>query len=293
MSIFFTTKRKFFLSGIGILLALNIVVWKEVFVSAGHRYLKVDFFDVGQGDSIFIETPGGNQILIDGGPDSVVLGKLAEKMPFWDRSLDAVILTHPDKDHVMGIISVLEKYGADYIIWTGIVKNGGLYQKWLQVLEEQKKRGAKIVIAEAGQKIRAGDIVIGILHPFENLAGKDFGSKDNDSGVVSHLDFGETDFLFAADISSSLEKKIIESKENLATAVLKIAHHGSKYSTSEEFLRAANPKTAVISAGKNNSYGHPTEEVLQKLKKFGIKIFRTDENGDIEMLSDGESITIK
>lgn len=285
-------KRKLSLLVIGVLLALNVVVWKEVFVLAGTRHLKVDFLDVGQGDSIFIETPGANQILIDGGPDSVILEKLAEKMPFWDRSLDVVILTHPDKDHVMGIINVLEKYDSDYIIWTGIVKNGGLYQKWLQVLEEQKKRGAKIVIAEAGQKIRAGDIVIGILHPFENLAGKDFGNKDNDSGVVSRLEFGKINFLFAADISSSLEKKMVAAQANLSAAVLKVAHHGSKYSTSEEFLESVNPEISVISAGKNNSYGHPTEEVLQKLEMFGIKIFRTDENGDIEIISDGNNISV-
>lgn len=292
MASFLTGKRKFFLLISGILFAANVFTWREIFDLAGSRLLEVNFLNVGQGDAIFIEAPQASQILIDGGQGSSVLEKLAAKIPFWDKSLDVVILTHSDKDHVDGLINVLNKYSVDCIVWSGAVKTGGTYQKWLEAVDSQKKRGAKIVIAEAGQKIKAGNAVIEILHPFENIRGKDFGEKNNDSGVVSRLDFGKASFLFAADVSSVLEKKMIVAKKNLSAEILKVAHHGSKYSTSEEFLMESSPKIAVISSGKNNSYGHPTEEVLQKLKKFGIRVFRTDEYGDIEMLSDGNSIRI-
>jgi len=284
--------KKIFLGLIGILFLLNIFAWREVFSLAGPHYLKVDFLNIGQGDSIFIETPNRHHILIDGGPNSAVLGKLAKLLPIFEKSLDVVILTHPDADHLMGLLYVMQKYKIDYILWTGVARDGGNYQKWLELLVKQQRQGSKILIADFNTRIKSGNILIDTLNPFGNLQGTYFNKTTNDTGIVSRLIFGNKSFLFTADISSALEKEMIRQKIKLASDVLKVPHHGSKYSSSEEFLQAVNPEIAVISVGGNNPYGHPTSEVLQRLQKFGIRIFRTDQGGDVEIMSDGENIKI-
>lgn len=297
-------KRRYILLFIGSLLALNILCWREVFALAGPQYLEVSFFDVGQGDSAFIQTPQGHQILIDGGPDSSVLEKLADKMPFWDKMIDLVILTHPEKDHMAGILDVLQRYKVDYFLWTGIVKDDAENKKLANILNKIQSASenfllaslnqnlpTKVLTASADQEIKAGEILIDILFPFENLSGKKIKNTSNDTCVVLKVMFGDKSFLFAGDIGNALEKRLVGSLKStdLKADVLKVAHHGSKYSTSELFLKNVNPKIAVIEVGKNN-YGHPTPEVLQKLERFGIKIFRTDINGDIRMVADKNNL---
>ena len=284
-------RKKYFIFFVDFLLLLNIFLWKEVFALNNNGNLMVNFLDVGQGDSAFIETPQMHQILIDGGPDSSALRELSSFMPFFDRTIDLVILTHPEKDHMQGLIDILQRYKSDYILWTGIKKNTPEYAVWLDVLEKQKNKGAKIIIAESDQRITAGSVLIDTLYPLISLENEEPKSA-NDTSVVSHLIFGNNSFLFTGDISSSVENKLADLyKSVLKSDVLKIAHHGSKYSTSEEFLQAIDPKVAVIEVGKN-SYGHPTPEVLQKLEKFGIKILRTDKDGTIKIESDGNIIKI-
>lgn len=285
-------RKKIVLSLIGVLFLLNIFAWQQVFRLTKTNNLKVDFLDIGQGDSIFIETPQFHQILIDGGLSSNVLGKLQKLMPFYDRTIDVVISTHPDKDHMEGLLGVLQRYKVDYILWTGIVREGPLYQKWLSVLAESEKQGTKIIKAKLNQEIKAGSVVIDTLHPFVDLTGQDFGSKDNDTGIVSRLIYGKNSFLFTADISSALEKKLINKGVNLKSDVLKVSHHGSKYSTLNKFLEIVKPEIAVISVGKN-SYGHPTPETLQRLENFGINTLRTDELGDIIITSDGNNLFLE
>ena len=193
----------------------------------------------------------------------------------------------------MGLLSVLKKYKIDYILWTGIVRDGGNYQKWLELLAKKQKQGSKIIIADVNTKIISGNVFVDTFNPVENLEGRYFGKISNDTGIVSRLLYGKNSFLFTADVSSKVEEGIVRDNINLASDVLKVPHHGSKYSSSEQFLQAVNPKIAVISAGKDNTYGHPTQDVLQKLQKFGINIFRTDRDGDVEIISDGENIKIK
>jgi len=283
-------KQKFLLIFAGFLFLLDILLWTEVFDLNKNQNLKVNFLDVGQGDSIFIETPQHHQILIDGGPDSSALGKLPYFMPNFDRTIDLVILSHPEKDHMQGLIDILQRYKADYILWTGVKKQDPEYYAWTDILTKQKNKGAEIIIAKYGQRIIAGDVFVDTLHPFEILENKELKKTSNDAGVVSRLVFGKNSFLFTGDMSGNLEKEFIREDINVDSDVLKVAHHGSKYSTSEEFLQRVNPEIAIISVGKKNSYGHPTPEVLQKLEKFGIKIFRTDKDGTIEISSDGENI---
>ena len=297
--------KKYFLFIVAFLFFLNIFCWREVFVLAGPRYLKVDFLDVGQGDSAFIETPDGHKILIDGGPDSSVLAKLNELLPFWDKSLDLVILSHPEKDHMAGLLDVLQRYRIDYFLWTGVIKADAENKKLADILKNIQSskqnfmlasvpsKKTKVITANAGQEIKAGNVLIDTLFPLENLEGQELKNTSNDTCIVSKLIFGGTSFLFTCDISSAAEKKIINSGENVSSDVLKVAHHGSKYSTSDIFLSVVNPKIAVISVGAKNTYDHPTTEVLQRLEKFGIKVLRTDKDGDIKMESDGKNISIK
>lgn len=284
-------RKKIFLYSAVILLLLNFFCWKEVFALSENNFIKVSFLDVGQGDSIFIETPQKHQILIDGGPTSAVLQKLSERMPFWDKTIDLLILTHPESDHMQGLIDVLQRYEADYVLWSGVARNTPEYQKWASVLD-LKQNTTKIIIANAGIRIKAGNASAGwridILYPFENLIGKELKNTSNDAGVVSKLIYGKNSFLFTGDISSKLEKELTNAKSD----VLKVAHHGSKYSSSDLFLAAVSPKIAVISVGAKNTYGHPTPEVLQRLSNYDIKVLRTDKAGDVEMISDGESIKI-
>lgn len=297
-------KKKYFFFFSAFLLALNFFAWKEVFELESLQVLKVDFLAVGQGDSEFIETSEGHQILIDGGPTPAVLQKLAERMPFWDKSIDLVILTHPEKDHMAGLLEVLQKYQVDYFLWTGVIKQDAENKKLAVILNNitkpqnnfltslQGQKSTKIITAQAGQKIRAGKTEIDILFPFESLGGKELKNTSNDAGVVAKIIYGKNSFLFTGDISSTAEKRLVNSKEDIVSDVLKVAHHGSKYSTSDLFLQNVEPKIAVIEVGKN-SYGHPTPETLQRLEKFGIKVERTDQNGDIQIVSDGNNLKIK
>ncbi len=159
-------------------------------------------------------------------------------------------------------------------------------------MAQKQKQGSNIIIAHANTTITSGKVFINTLNPLENLEGKYFGKTDNDTGIVSHLFYGKNSFLFTADTSSIVEQQLVDNKVNLASDVLKVPHHGSKYSSSEAFLQAVHPKIAVISVGAHNSYGHPTPEVLQRLEKFGIKTFRTDQNSDVQIISDGQSIKV-
>ncbi len=283
--------KKIFLFLAVFLFFLNLFCWKEVFALQQNQYLTVDFLDVGQGDSAFIQTPQGHQILIDGGPGSALSEKLSSLMPFWDKTVDFVILSHPEADHMQGLLNILQNYKADYILWTGVKKTAAEYDKWMKVLDYQKNIGAKIIIAESGQEIKAGNVLIDTLYPFESLEGKEMKDTSNDSCVVSKIIFGKNSFLFTGDISSVAEKELVNNNAELQSDVLKVAHHGSKYSTSDLFLEAVKPQVAVIEVGKN-SYGHPTPETLQRLDKFGIKVLRTDKDGDVKFISDGKNLKL-
>lgn len=279
-------ERKSFLLGIfGFLFCLNVLAWIAVFEASEYSHLQVIFFDIGQGDAIFIVSPKGHQILIDGGPGSKILEKLAKEIPFYDRSLDLVILTHPEKDHMEGLIEVLKKYEVDYILWTGVVRDTSEFKAWQESLEKEK---AQIRIAKAGQKITASKVVFDILHPFEKLEGREFKDSNNTS-IVAKLSFGNNSFLFTGDIYNSGEKKLVERGDDLNSDVLKVSHHGSKSSSCEEFIEKVLPDIAVLQLGRKNPYGHPHQEVLERLEKYEIEILRTDESGDIKIVSDGNN----
>lgn len=282
-------KKNIIWTGFAVLICLNVIAWTAVYNFSQPGLLEVTFFDVGQGDSIFIETPAGHQILIDGGPDKGILQKLSQEMGFYDRDIDLIILTHPEKDHMAGLIEVLKNYDVKYILWTGIIRDTAEYQEWIKVIEQEQKQGAQIKIAQAGQKMMTTRSDLVILYPFESLLNQEFEDSNNTS-IVAKLSFGQNSFLFTGDIYDSIEKQLIDNEIDLNSSVLKIAHHGSKTSTSQEFVKNVSPEIAVIQLGAKNSYGHPHKQVLQTLENYNVQILRTDEKGDIKIISDGYKI---
>lgn len=274
---------------LGFLFFLNLLAWIAVFQVSQAGLLVVNFFDVGQGDSIFIISPERHQILIDGGPDNTVLSKVGQEMPFWDRTIDLLVLTHPDDDHLSGLIEVLKRYKVGHILWTGALKDTNQFNEWLELLEKQD---AEITISQAGQRISFAGAKIDILFPFESLAGQTIKNTNNTS-IVGRLVFGQTKFLLTGDIYQKIEKELLTAKTDLAADVLKIGHHGSKTSSSEEFIAEVNPEIAIISVGVDNKFSHPNSEVLAILENFGIRVLRTDINSDIKIISDGQVLDVQ
>ena len=212
-------------------------------------------------------------------------------MPFYDRTIDLIILTHPEFDHLSGLNEILKKYKVSNILWTGIVRDTAEYKEWKKLIEEEK---AEIFIAKAGQKIlweSETNNYMEVLYPFENLEGKVFEDSNNTS-IISKLVFGKNSFLFTGDAYKNVEGELINKKAEIDSDVLKVSHHGSKTSSSEEFIKSVSPQIAVISAGIGNKYGHPHQEVLELLEKYDIKILRTDKDGDIKIISDGKNYAI-
>ncbi|MCP6719319.1 MAG: MBL fold metallo-hydrolase [Patescibacteria group bacterium] len=267
---------------------LNIIAWIVVYNLSRQNLLEVSFFDVGQGDSIFIETPKGYQILIDGGPSLAVLEKLGNEMPFWDRKIDMIILTHPEHDHIFGLLEVLKKYKVDFILWTGVLRDTAEYEEWKRLIGSGM---SNVKVVKAGQRIITPKTIINILYPFEDLEGK-IVKNTNNTSIVSRLVFGNTSFIFTGDAYKSVEREIANGELYVESDILKIGHHGSKTSTSKELLEEVKPEIAVISVGKLNKYGHPHFEVLEALDKYDIRVLRTDQYGDIKIVSDGKKLTI-
>ena len=280
-------KRGIFGVIFGFLVVGNILAWKIVFDLSKPEFLEVNFFDI-PGEAILVQTPERNQILIDGGSTSEILEKLSKEIPFWDREIELLILTHPDIDHLGGLLEVLKRYRVKNIIWTGIVKKGTGYEEWKKLIEKEK---AKIEIAKAGKRVFCQDCQweFKIFSPLLSLEGIEF-KESNDTSVGGKFIFSKTSFLFTGDLSQTAEEKVLTRDFSLKSEILKVAHHGSKTSTSEKFLEKVSPQIAIICVDKNNKHGHPHQEVLDRLRKNGVKILRTDLNGDIKIISDGEKI---
>lgn len=271
-----------------------VLVWYAVFYFEARQNLLVSFFDIGQGDAIFIEASNGNQILVDGGPSDKILAKLGQALPFWDRSVDLLVLTHPHADHLDGLFEVLKRYQIGAVIESGASYSLPEYEEWHRTLAEKNvpiltaRRGQKIIFAKAGE--------LDIFSPFENFVGASL-KNPHDANVVSKLTYGNSSFLLMGDAERSLEYRLLlESGSpgfySLKSEVLKVGHHGSKTSSSEEFLQAVSPKIAVIQVGRKNRYGHPTQEVLDRLAVSGAGILRNDLSGDIQFGSDGSNLVI-
>jgi len=269
---------------LGLLFLAMFLVWYAVFAESRNG-LTVAFLDVGQGDAIFIQAPNGNQILVDAGQNRAVLRELSKVMPFYDRSIDMLIATHPDSDHIGGFPNILSRFNVGSIIEPGVDSGTPVYEEFERIAEE---KNIKKFLARRGMKINLDqNAYLLILFPDRDASGMD----SNDASIVAKLVYGDTSFLLTGDSPQKIERYLASlSPESLDVDVLKVGHHGSRTSTSEILLGYSSPDFAVISSGKDNSYGHPHQEVLGMLDKFGIKILRTDELGTIVIKSDGEGI---
>jgi competence protein ComEC len=274
------------------LLVVAILVWAVAFTSPDHK-LHVSFLDVGQGDAILIQTPSGKDILIDGGPDLQKISlELSEKLPFWDKTIDLVVCTQPQADHVTGLVEVLQRYKVKQVLEPGVSYNSSIYQEWLNIVED---KGIEYNTARAGQEIDLGSgIELEVLNPPEGLFEETSHDVDN-NGVVLKLTWGKVSFLFTADIREEAEFELIGQRANLKSTVLKVAHHGSSTSTTAQFLAAVDPEVAVISVGTDNPFGHPSPEVMNRLiDRVGEdNVYRTDEDCTIEFITDGVSLWVR
>jgi competence protein ComEC len=255
-----------------ILLFANFLSWSAVFHYSQALRLEVCFLDIGMGDSIFIETPFKDQILIDAGPNNKVIDKLEQRMPFFDRKIETIVLTHPDKDHLYGFIEVLKKYKVENVLWNGIQVETELSKEWKDLIE---KEGAKIWIAKKGLKIKvSNNQYFEVLYPFESLEGREVNNKNN-SSVVLMLNSNNHKILFMGDAEIEVEKWLVEEGTDLKSQVLKVSHHGSKTGTSLDFLEAVQPCVGIICASENNRYGFPAEQTLENLAEYGINVLQT------------------
>ncbi len=256
------------------------------------RVLTVAFLDIGQGDAIFIEAPTGNQLLIDGGPGKSILRELSKVMPFYDRSIDVLVASHPDADHIGGLNDVLRRYKIDLFMEPGVEGETTIYKELNSRLERLK---IKKLEARRGMVVDLGEgTILQILFPATDPSGM----ETNTASIVARLVYGEHEFLLTGDSPENIEEYLVSLEcpkcpLTLEADVLKAGHHGSKTSTSDIFVQAVSPDFAIISAGKDNRYGHPHPEVIDTLTKHKTKILRTDEQGRIIFESDGLNLRIK
>lgn len=275
---------------LGALAFVAALIWGAVFSVEGNRgRLTLSVFDIGQGDAVFLTAPNGNQVLIDGGPDAAVLAKLGGVMPFWDRSIDLVILTHPHADHLAGLLRVVERYKIGMVLESGVNHSIPEYDLWHDALAA---RGIPVVVAERGEVIRvASDLAISVLAPFRSFAGAS-PRNVHDASIVLFLRHASSTALLMADAEMATERELLAAGDPVESGIraefLKVGHHGSKTSTIEGFLAAVGPRLAAISAGRRNRYGHPAQEILDRLAAFGVKVYRTDRDGTLTFVSDGK-----
>ncbi len=255
--------------------------------------LRVTFIDVGQGDAVFVQTPSGGQALIDGGRNpGPVLRALGERMPFWDRSLDLVVLTHSHADHVGGLPEVLRRYEASAVLDNGYEHPSSAREEWLSTLELE---GATVIQAEQGQRLMLdGETTIEVLNPPQPQLRGTSSDIDNNATVL-RLNHGEVSFLFASDVFREGELSMLSRELELEADVLKVPHHGSGTSSSRAFLEAVDPRLSVVSVGAGNSFGHPNAEVMGRLQEAvgsPDRVLLTSVLGDITLVSDGTVVRL-
>lgn len=275
---------------ISFLVLINFLTWTIVWRATPTGDLEVAFLDVGQGDSILITAPNGNQLLIDGGPDRQVLRSLGSVMPFFDRTIDLVIASHPDMDHIGGLPEVFENYEVLGFIEPNFQADTNAYAK-LQVLVREEE--STHFFAKAGTKIKLSpSVVLEVLEAKPATWGPRGGKPDaNYSSIVVKLTYASTSFLFMGDAPVKLERELLAKyPAKLPANVLKISHHGAKSSNSLTFLRAVKPQISIISVGAKNRYKHPSPETLAWLEQVRTKVLMTKDLGTIKLKSDGLSV---
>ncbi len=290
-----------------VLLIANLAIWILILSRVPGRFLKIYFLDVGQGDAELIKSPEGQTMLIDGGPDEKILEKLGKYLPPLCKKIDIVLLTHPHTDHAAGLVEVLKRYDVGLVILNGAYLKTGAYDQFLAAVKNSR---TKVLTAAAGTAIHfgsaapsaAGAAEFDIISPAAtagavfNQKSESFGAAGNDvndTSIVGKFFYKNFSSLLTGDATSKIENIIsAEYGDRLKSGVLKVGHHGSKYASSTAFLKLVSSKAAIIEVGAKNRYGLPSPAALSRLQLSGAKIFRTDEDGDIEILTDGFSTEI-
>ncbi len=269
----------------GLAIAAGIVWWAALDQPDGR--LVVTMLDVGQGDAILVETPAGQHLLIDGGADGQrLMEELGERLPFWERSLDLVVLTHPQEDHLAGLVETLGRYEVTQVLATARDSESPTYEAWQTQIRRQ---GITLTTARPGQRIDLGDgAVLRVLAPGDRALGA---SNANDSSLVVRLEYGDASFLLPGDVEAPGEEALLSSDSSLNATVLKVPHHGSRTSTTPAFLRAVQPAVAIVSVGEGNPYGHPSPTVLERLDD--ALLLRTDQHGAVRLSTDGEKLWVQ
>jgi len=258
-----------------VLIGFNLLVWQGVLERVLAEPLQVYFLDVGQGDATLIVFPDGVEVLVDGGPDKEVLFELEEVLASTDRYIDLLFVTHPQLDHYGGLREVLERYEVGALVFSGRAGEG---EAWRAFEDAIVKGGVPVVALGQGDKITHGEAVIDILWPNSDFVNH----KDlNEGSLVMELRGEGVEVLLTGDIGTVSENVLLDTYD-MDTDVLKVAHHGSRYSTSLNFLEEASPMVAVIEVGKN-TFGHPTEATLQRLSRAGSRVYRTDQSGRVRL----------
>lgn len=284
-------KLKILIFTIGLLLLINLIILGYWFVLFNGNVLEDDlrvvFLNIGQGDAALIQTSQQN-VLVDGGPDKNIIYKLDKYIPFYNREIDLMILTHLDSDHLTGLVEVLKRYSVEKVIHNGLKNYDSIALEWEKLIFE-KNISQQIVDIPLNIKLDE-QVLIEFLWPSQDLI-KESKGDDNFTSLVFKLTHGNNKFLFTGDIPKEAEEVLISTEKDLKADVLKAGHHGSKYSSTMEFLSKVKPKYGVISCGENN-FGHPSLRVLKNLENIGAEILRTDQLGDIIFLSDGQHLIL-
>lgn len=275
-------RRSFGLALCAALVALNTLAFRELSLQPDGK-LHVHFLDVGQGDAIFLVTPLGKQVLVDGGPDLSALEHLGEVMPFMDRRIDLVVLTHPDADHVTALPQVIERYQIDAVMLTGVEHGSGRYDAFLSMI---KDHDVDVLLPDPQKDLNLGDgVILDIIWPDESVAGTH--PKDQNAlSITMRVLYNNHAIMLAGDIEKSAEAEILASGTDVRSEVLKAGHHGSRTSSSTGFLLAVAPDTIIISAGEDNSFGHPHPEVLERFAMINADVLNTAKEGTISLVFD-------
>lgn len=271
---------------VGALFLFCIGVWSAAWSAAplaqGKGYLTFAVLDVGQGDALYIESPTGVQVVVDAGPGQALMGALPKVLPLGDRTLDAVVATHPDADHIGGMAELLRRYSVGAYISPGIPKSTATARELEETVDEL---AVSRVVAHRGTTLDlGGGATLEVLYPDRDVSALP-DSKSNDGCIVMRLVYGETSALLACDAPDYVESHVAQ-VDDVDSDILKVAHHGSRYSSSDIFVAEVSPEVAIISVGKN-SYGHPTAQTLNTLERHDAQILRTDQNGTVLCKSDG------
>lgn len=277
---------------VGILLFINLIIlgYFLFLVSPLSTELRVVFLDVGQGDAILIQTAQQN-ILIDGGPDKNIIRKLDKYIPITKRHIDLMILTHPDGDHLIGLVEVLRRWSVGAVAESGLKSYNPAYIEFNSLIES--KNITRHIINTPQKIVFEDDLSFDFFWPSSEELVEDNEGDCNFLSLVAMLDYKESEFFFVGDATKETEEELMAQNLNLKADVLKAGHHGSKYSSGLDFLKEVEPEYAIISVGKDNSFGHPSLRVLDNFRKIDTEVLRTDKKGDIIFESNGQRLTIK